>query len=106
MATTVEAMGEREVKHYLPQVGTAMTEAMRIAIVRQRTPGELQRHLKLNAMIYGERYDAFHDLIEAYFGADEDETIDNTYGSLEVGYVNLAQPGGKGDMREKKCFNC
>jgi hypothetical protein len=97
---------EREVKHYLPQVGTAMTEAMRIAIVRQRTPGELQRHLKLNAMSYGERYDAFHDLIEAYFGADEDETIDNTYGSLEVGYVNLAQPGGKGDVREKKCFNC
>ena len=41
---------EREVKHYMPQVGTAMTEAMRIAIDRQRTPGELQRHLKLNAM--------------------------------------------------------
>ena len=97
---------EREVKHYLPQVGTAMTEAMRIAIVRQRTPGELQRHLKLNAMSYGERYDAFHDLIEAYFGADEGETIDNTYGSLEVGYVNLTQPGGNGDIREKKRFNC
>ena len=62
-----------------------MTEAIRIAIVRQRTPGELQRHLKLNAMSYGERYEASHELIEAYFGADEDESIDNTYGSVVVG---------------------
>ena len=84
-----------------------MTEAMRIAIVRQRTPGDLQRHLKLNAMSYGERYEAFHDLIEAYVGADEDESIDNTYGGLEIGYVSGAQQqGGKVDMREKKCFNC
>ena len=28
---------EREMRHYMPQVGTAMTEAMRIAIVRQDT---------------------------------------------------------------------
>ena len=54
----------------LPQIGSALSDAMRIAIVRQRTPSELQRHLKLNAMVYGENYDAFHDLIEAYFGTN------------------------------------
>ena len=43
---------EREVKHCVPQVGTSMNEAMRVATVRQRTPVELQRHLKLNAMTY------------------------------------------------------
>ena len=78
---------EREVKHYLPQVGGSLNEPMRIAIVRQRTPGELQKRLKLNAMQYGENYSAFHDLIEAFFGADEDEPVDNTYGSFEVGLV-------------------
>ena len=52
---------EREVKHYLPQVGSALTDAMRIAIVRQRAPEDLQKHLKLNAMTYGEQYEAFHD---------------------------------------------
>ena len=76
---------EREVKHYLPQVGGSLNDPMRIAIVRQRTPCELQKHLKLNAMQYGEKYNAFHDLIEAFFGAEEDEPVDNTYGSFEVG---------------------
>ena len=65
-------------KHYMPQVGSALTDAMRIAIVQQRTPCKLQRHLKLNAMTYGEQYDAFHDLIEAYFGVDEEDNFDNT----------------------------
>ena len=104
--------GEREVKHYLPQVGGSLNEPMRIAVVRQRTPGELQKHLKLNAMQYGEKYGAFHDLIEAFFGADEDEPVDNTYGSFQVGLV------GKGvgketllvrnetDYHDKKCFLC
>ncbi len=50
-------------KHYLPQVGGSLNEPMRSAIVRQRTPGELQKHLKLNAMQYGEKHSAFHDLI-------------------------------------------
>ena len=96
----------------MPQVGGSLNEPMRIAIVRQRTPGELQKHLKLNAMQYGEKYSAFHDLIEAFFGADEDEPVDNTYGSFEVGLV------GKGvgketllvcnetDYRDRKCFFC
>jgi hypothetical protein len=63
-------------------------------------------------MQYGEKYSAFHDLIEAFFGADEDEPVDNTYGSFEVGLV------GKGvgketllvrnetDYRDRKCFFC
>ncbi len=41
-------------------------------------------------MVYGERYEPFHDMIEAYFGADGDEPMDNTYSSLEVGFVNRA----------------
>ena len=55
---------EREVKHYLPQVGGSLNDAMRIAIVRQRTPYELQKHLKLNAMQYGEKYGAFHSRLD------------------------------------------
>ena len=96
---------EREVKHYLPQVGSALTEAMRIAIVRQRTPEDLQKHLKLNAMVYGETYDAFHDMIEAYFGADEDEQVDNTYSALEVGLVSGTLQSNT-DSKEKKCYTC
>ena len=78
---------ERELNHYLPTIGSAMSEAMKIAIVRQRAPADVQKHLKLNAMVYGEKYAPFHDMIEAYFGADEDEPMDNTYSGLEVGYV-------------------
>ncbi len=48
----------------------------------------MQKHLKLNAMTYGEQYEAFHDMIEAFFGADEDEKMDNTYSSLEDGFVS------------------
>ena len=83
-------------KHYLPQVGSALTDAM---------PEDLQKHLKLNAMVDGERYDAFHDMIEAYFGADEDEQMDNTYGALEVGLVSGALQL-KTDSKEKKCYTC
>ncbi len=94
-------------KYYLPQVGSSMTEAMRIAIVRQRAPEDLQKHLKLNAMNYGEQYEAFHDMIEAYFGADEEEQIDNTYGAMEIGYASgVAQTNLKTDMKDNKCFNC
>jgi hypothetical protein len=64
-----------------------MSEAMKIAIVRQRAPADLQKHLLLNAMVYGEKYEPFYDMIEGYFGADEDEPMDNTYSGLEVGYV-------------------
>ncbi len=78
---------------------------MRIAIVRQRTPCELQRHLKLNAMAYGEHCDAFHDLIEAYFGADEEENFYNTYSGIEVSYMTGAS-SARSDPKEKKCFNC
>ena len=95
---------EREVNHCMSQVGTAMTEAMRIAIVRQRTPGGLQSHLKLNAMSYGERYEACHDLIEAYFGADEEETFDTTYSGIEVSYVTNNTRAH--DIKDRKCFNC
>ena len=96
---------EREVKHYLPQVGSALTDAMRIAIVRQRAPEDLQKRLKLNAITYGEQYEAFHDMIEAYFGADEDEQMDNTYRSPEVGFVSGVVPK-ETDTKEKKCFTC
>ncbi len=83
-------------------MGTSINEAKHVAIARQCTPSELPRHLKLNAMTYGEWYGAFHDLIEALFGADEDEAFDNTYASLEVGHVGSERQDGKG----KKCFNC
>jgi hypothetical protein len=83
---------EREVKHYLPQVGSALTGAMRIAIVRQRAPEDLQKHLKLNAMVYGEQYEAFHDMIEAYIGADEDEQMDNTYNATMTASKGAAHP--------------
>ena len=63
-------------------------------------------------MQYGEKYGAFHDLIEAFFGADEDEPVDNTYGSFEVGLV--ATGAGKEallvrsevDIRDRKCYFC
>ncbi len=41
--------------------------------------------LKLNAMTYGEHYDVVHDLIEAFFGFDEDEAFDNNYAGLDIG---------------------
>ena len=78
---------------------------MRIAIVRQRAPEDLQNNLKLNAMVYGEQDEAFHDMIEAYFGADEDEQMDNTYSSIEVGFVSGVAPM-KTNTKEKKCFTC
>ncbi len=48
-------------------------------------------------------------MIEAFFGSDEDETIDNKYGSFEIDLI------GKGvgetllvrndtDYRDRKCF--
>ena len=56
-------------------------------------------------MTYGEHYETFHDMIEAYFGADEDEQMDNTYSALEVGLVSgVAQT--KTDMKDKKCPTC
>ena len=64
------------------KVWESLDEPMKRAIVRQRTPGDLQKYMKLNAMQYGERYSAFHNLIEAFFGADEDEPVDNKYGSF------------------------
>ncbi len=63
---------------------------MRIAIVRQRAPEDLQKHVRLSAMVHGERYEAFHDMIESYFGADEEEQMDNTYGALEIGFASGA----------------
>ena len=62
-------------------------------------------------MQYGEKHSAFHNLIEAFFGADEDEPVDNKYGSFEIDLV------GKGvgetllvrsdtDYRNRKCFFC
>ncbi len=48
-----------------------MSEAMRLAIVRQRALAEP-----------GENYDAFRDLIEALFGADEDGTLGDTYAGV------------------------
>ena len=46
-------------------------------------------------------------MIEAYFGADEDEPMDNTYGALEVGLVSgIAQTNVKVDTKDKKCFTC
>ena len=89
-----------------------MNPAMRITIVRQRTPYELQKHLKLNAMQYGEKYSAFHDLIEAFLGADEDEPVDNTYGSFEVGLVSKRTDKetllvrSEVDIRDRKCYFC
>ena len=56
-------------------------------------------------MTYGEQYEAFHDMTEAYFGADEDEQMGNTYSSLEVGFVSGVVPK-KTDTKEKKCFTC
>ncbi len=61
--------------YYLPTVGSATTDAMIVAIVRQRAPEDLQKDLMLIAMVYGERYEPFHDLIEAYFSADGDEPM-------------------------------
>ncbi len=56
-------------------------------------------------MVYGENYYAFHDLIEAYFGADEEETFDNTYGGIEVSYVSTTYIQAN-DFNERKCFSC
>ncbi len=70
-ATTCEA------KRYVPQVGASKNEATHVATVTRRVPAELQRHVMPNAMIHGDKCDTFHDLIEAFFGADEDETLDN-----------------------------
>ena len=44
-------------------------------------------------MVYGENYDTFHDMIEACFGADEDEQMDNTYSALEVGLRTVRTDG-------------
>ena len=90
------------------QVGESLNEPMKIAIVRQRTPGELQKHLKLNAMQYGEKYSAFRNLIEAFFGVNEDEPVDNEYGSFEVGrgVGETLLVCNNTDYRDGKCFFC
>ncbi len=85
-------------------MGGSLNDPIRIAIVRQTTPCELQKHLKLNVMVYGEKYGAFHDMIEAFFGADEDEPVVNTYSSFEVGLVGeeALLVRNEGDNRVKK----
>ncbi len=97
---------DREVKQDMLWVGSSLNEAMCVASVRQRMPAELQWRLKLNAMAYGEHYDARHDLIEAFFGAGKDEALDDNYGGLEFGYVCAEYQRGGKDISEKKCFNC
>ena len=45
-------------------------------------------------------------MIEAFFGADEDEPADNTYGSFEVGLLQkeALYVRNEADNREKKCL--
>ena len=75
-----------------------MSPDLKVAIVRRRAPTDLRTCLQLHAADYQEDYDRFHGIIEAYFSARGQTSIEPIrVDALAVGSARFVPlRGGRG----------
>ena len=75
---------EATIRQNASLVSGALSDEVRISVVRQRAPDELKRHLVLTARDYGNNYEQFRAIIEAYWKALEPAERDRMDWQLEL----------------------
>jgi hypothetical protein len=104
---------EATILHNTSLVGGALSDEVRISVVRQRAPDELKRHLVLTARDYGNNYEQFRAIIEAYWKALEPAERDRMDWQLELVETKRPSKGtSKGDLGDRqitrgpRCYHC
>ena len=102
---------EATIRQNASLVSGALSDEVRISVVRQRAPDELKRHLVLMARDYGSSYEQFRSIIEGYWTALEPAERDKMDWQLEFVETKRPSKGGDSGSRQTagggpRCFHC